>query len=431
MAYMWAAPNFERAGVVAGFVLSLGAGLVPGISKGVLFAQDMYRPAAAPVLPAAPAAAQSWLFYSAANGFYWRAVPTPAAADDAFLGWVRTDGTSVRAVSAQRVIVGDGPAPAVFGLGTAQPRQPQWQEDAAAPPAPTFGGLTRGDGYFELGSLGFPSIENCHTVHTATLTLWAWDEKQLTAVWGDLTAELPIGGTVLHAEMDPYSDGDYAVVDQEVVRLVSVDKGADTAVVERGKFGTAEANHQAESFVFRLSPHVFTYSFPPDFFSGIGQPGWIGGGWQGRVPFRDMRVVAASLYVTNSRGNSPAGEGAWTANADNGLRTMSGEKLDLVVDGVLGIQSSAVARVYLPRVSSWKWLQARVEEAPVGGPVQVNVIAGAGAIGVATIPAGELVSSVVDGRDVSAIDPSWGITLDIAAVGSTFPGRRLTVEIQF
>lgn len=139
MAQTWAPPNFERAGVVAGFVLSAQTqtvydvvqvldgydeygepvyrdeevprqvrSLTPRLSRGVAFAQGlMWRPEEEPVAPAAPASALSHLFHNAALGLYWRAVKVPDAADDAYLGWVRCDGEGVVATCAQRVGEGE------------------------------------------------------------------------------------------------------------------------------------------------------------------------------------------------------------------------------------------------------------------------------------------------------------------------------------
>jgi hypothetical protein len=100
-----AAPNIERTGVIAGFVLSLGgAGLIPAITKGVLFAQgSMYRPALIPILPAAPASQQSWLFYNFGSAWYWASSFTPGTAGDAFVGWVVTSASEVLAVSGQQI----------------------------------------------------------------------------------------------------------------------------------------------------------------------------------------------------------------------------------------------------------------------------------------------------------------------------------------
>lgn len=99
-----AAPNFERAGVISGFVLSVGSGLTPAITRGVLFAGGvMYRPSLPPALSTAPSSQQSWLFYHNGTGFYWSASPTPGDADDAFLGWVVASADSIVAVSAQQI----------------------------------------------------------------------------------------------------------------------------------------------------------------------------------------------------------------------------------------------------------------------------------------------------------------------------------------
>src|ERR1017187_2119309 len=128
-------PIFGRAGVVAGFVLreqfvtvtqvltvgvqwgpygSSGGGpsgepvtrevdvetvvpsLVPLLSRGVLFAQaGMWRPASGPVVPAAPANAQSWLHYNSSTGLYWSSSAAATTSGDALIGWVVTNGTGI------------------------------------------------------------------------------------------------------------------------------------------------------------------------------------------------------------------------------------------------------------------------------------------------------------------------------------------------
>jgi hypothetical protein len=109
MAIAWAPPNFEREGVVAGFTLSAGEGLTPAITRGVLFAGgNMYRPEAAPALPAAPANAQSWLFYADGTGFYWANSRDGGRYGDAFVGWVVTTDSAVIAWSGQAVSVEEG-----------------------------------------------------------------------------------------------------------------------------------------------------------------------------------------------------------------------------------------------------------------------------------------------------------------------------------
>jgi hypothetical protein len=122
------APNFERPGVVCGFVLSWSpaAPTIPKLSSGVLFAQGtMYRPAAGNInIPAPPTNSQSWLCYSSSTGFYWRSTPTVQTAGDAGpIGWLVTHGATIVAASRQQMQVADraGTVGAVISLGPVVP----------------------------------------------------------------------------------------------------------------------------------------------------------------------------------------------------------------------------------------------------------------------------------------------------------------------
>src|ERR1035441_281771 len=60
---------------------------VPLLSRGVLFAQaGMWRPASGPVVPAAPANAQSWLHYNSSTGLYWSSSAAATTSGDALIG---------------------------------------------------------------------------------------------------------------------------------------------------------------------------------------------------------------------------------------------------------------------------------------------------------------------------------------------------------
>ena len=81
--------------------------LVPLLSRGVLFAQaGMWRPASGPVVPAAPANAQSWLHYNSSTGLYWSSSAAATTSGDALIGWVVTNGTGIVLTSSR--VLGDG-----------------------------------------------------------------------------------------------------------------------------------------------------------------------------------------------------------------------------------------------------------------------------------------------------------------------------------
>ena len=66
-----------------------------------------------------------------------------------------------------------------------------------------------------------------------------------------------------------------------------------------------------------------------------------------------MAVCAVELYVTNILGNSPVAVNNYTSSfIDGRIRILSGEQVNLIVEGVIGIESDAVPPVYLRQATS-------------------------------------------------------------------------------
>ncbi|MGH9377153.1 MAG: hypothetical protein ACRD1I_00005 [Terriglobia bacterium] len=109
-------------GVVSGFALSTASSLAPSLTAGALYAQGQrYAPASAPAIPAAPAAATSYLFYSSNSGFYWQASAVAATAGDSMIGQAVTSASAVTAVTQATKIFGQvALAPSGAGNFTAQ-----------------------------------------------------------------------------------------------------------------------------------------------------------------------------------------------------------------------------------------------------------------------------------------------------------------------
>jgi hypothetical protein len=94
-------------GVVSGLALAMASGLVPGLTNGILYAQgSRFAPAAAPVPPAAPPNAVSYLYYNSTNGFYYQPSAVGAAPGDALVGQVVANGSAVTAVTPATKIYG-------------------------------------------------------------------------------------------------------------------------------------------------------------------------------------------------------------------------------------------------------------------------------------------------------------------------------------
>ena len=173
-----------------------GNELVPTISKGLLFAQGtIYAPSVAPILPAAPASQQSWLFYSSGTGWYWKSSSTPNASDDACVGWVRTEATAVVAVSSRRIGTGEEAEIIPAGPGTLA-MATSAAGDMGVPPAPSFAAAETSTQLL-LGDLAFASAVNTAGIDFATFVLYYVSEATGTSLL--LTAAMAAGDTALSA----------------------------------------------------------------------------------------------------------------------------------------------------------------------------------------------------------------------------------------
>ena len=138
------------------------------------------------------------------------------------------------------------------------------------------------------------------------------------------------------------------------------------------------------------------------------------------------------LYVTNIHGNSPVKVNNYTTSfIDGRIRILSGEQVDLIVEGVIGIESDAVPPVYLRQATSIRDLYAYCKTAPQGGNINAVVKVAGVALGTVVINDSQTFpANSLDGKDLPAIQPTQPITLDVTAVVSTFPGERLVVTIR-
>ena len=303
--------------------------------------------------------------------------------------------------------------------------------DSAAPPQPAFGlaaGARRGA--VELNGVSFTDLTNTRSVSAATLSLHYWDELQgLPSIYlsnslatNDLTLSINVPGGA--------QAGSLIQIEEEILQVDAVSNGGLQYSVTRGIHGSTGAAHAAQARVYHLLSKTVIAPFPPNFFGSA-----YSGNWSFPVTLPCVRVASAELFVTNDRGNSPTRSICLTGTVENGLRTLSGRQINLAVDGVVAVESNAVPPATLPQASSIRDIFATVQQAPVGSALSCVVRVNGTAIATLTIPAGQIVSNTIDmttnpsveGLIVPAEQP---VTLDITAVGSTYPGRRLMVTVR-
>ncbi len=295
--------------------------------------------------------------------------------------------------------------------------------DWAAPPEPVFG-VAGYPGLLVFAGIGFQDLTNTKTISTLTFKVWHFDET--APIETTLAAAIDESATSLTAaSLASFAEGDLVLLDAEIVRLVAIN--GNTAQIARAEKGSTATAHAAGARLILLEERLFIYHVPRDFF---GTP--ASGAWEAREPFRSRAVAAVELYVTNVFGNSPTKVNNYSSNLIDGrLRVLSGEQVDLIVEGILGIESDAVPPVYLPQPASIRDIYAYSKNAPQGGNINAVVKVAGNPLGTVVIEDGQTwPANSIDGKDLPAIQPGQPITLDITSVGTTFPGERLVVTIR-
>jgi hypothetical protein len=297
--------------------------------------------------------------------------------------------------------------------------------DADVPPAPYFG-LSAGHkgGSVELSGVSFTDLENTHTISSATLTVYCWDELAGRPALALASGIGAADGAVDLAMAGTATAGSFVQIDDEVLRVDAVANAGTRYQVTRGMHGSSPAAHAAAALVFALQRRTSIAPFPKDFF---GSP--YSGSWSFVVMMPDVRVASAELFVTNARGNSPARTICLTNTIDSGLRTLSGGQYSLQVDGYLSVEQGATPALVVEATHAVRDVFAvlgRVADAEVRVRVDVDGVAYC----TLTVPVGQTTSAAAEGLGLGALVSGSKVTLSILAVGQTYPGADLTVLIR-
>jgi hypothetical protein len=202
-----------------------------------------------------------------------------------------------------------------------------------------------------------------------------------------------------------------------------------TAVpVSRASHGTTATTHAAQAGVYLLTGKIFVLPFAQEFF---GSP--ASGSYAFPITIPDVRIAAAELFMTNSRGNSSVAAESFTGNTDLGLRSLLGGQLTIQVEGPLAIETNAAPPLIVDTSCSVRDVSALVQDAPTGAPVTMQVTQNGNVYCELTIATGATASNVVDGFALGPLHAEAVIGLNITSVvqtANTQPGSDLTVTIR-
>ncbi len=298
--------------------------------------------------------------------------------------------------------------------------------DSEVPPAPAFGLTPAGQGTVDLAGVSFTSLTNTHTISAGTLILYYWDELASPSTFSLAAAAGSGDATITLASAGPAAIGDFVQIEAEILRVTAIAGAAYT--VDRGSLGSTAAAHGSGVAVYHLKRDVTIVPFVEDFF---GSP--ASGSFVESIFLPDARIGAAEFWVTNVRGAGPAAHVSYGATTDQGLRTLAGGQLSIQIDGYLAIETDAAPPLVIESAHAARDIFATVNEAPSGGPVQMQLRQGSTVYCTLTIADGATTSNVVDGFGLSPLAAGALVSLDILSVpgsSSALPGRDLTVTVR-
>ncbi len=299
--------------------------------------------------------------------------------------------------------------------------------DADVPGVPVFGLYPIGSGTVEVVGIGFGDLNNTRSISAGTLTLAYWDELRGPS-------QLVLNGAVEASDTSltvssPVSakKGDLLQIEQEVMVVQDSVSSSSTLTVVRGACASGAAGHGRQSAVYPLDKKIFVMPFSQLFF---GSP--ASGSYAFPIAIPNVRIAAAELFMTNSRGNSGVAAESFTNTTDLGLRTLLGGQLTIQVEGPLAIQSDVAPPLSVDTTCSVRDVYAVVQEAP-SGPVVLEVTQDEHVYCELMIPAGATMSNVVDGFALGPLQAKARVGLDITSVvfaNTSAPGKNLTVTIR-
>lgn len=129
-------------------------------------------------------------------------------------------------------------------------------------------------------------------------------------------------------------------------------------------------------------------------------------------------------------GQSPVATNNYSLLPDGGLRTLNGGQFNFQVEGLLAVIVDAVPSVSVQETVSLRDVYATVKSAPLGADLQLRVYQSGMEITTLSILDGQTFSTAVNGAELPVLQALSDLTLEIVAVGTSFPGRDLTVTIR-
>lgn len=304
------------------------------------------------------------------------------------------------------------------------------QSNSGVPAAPTFSLDAPGAGEMTVSQIGFTDLTNVGSIATSTLQVFYWNELQMPTTYS-LAAALDASSTTVQlTQIDANAaSGSVIQVDAELMTISETNPSANTYTVTRAALQSTAATHNSGAGVLHLSDSTLVLPFAAGFFDSRSA-----GNYLATFDLPDARISAATLFVTNSFGNSQPTRSCYTTGADMGLRTLSGGQFSLQVNGVLATQTQAAPPLVIAASHAVRDIRATIGQAPAGCSVGIGIFQNGAEYCNLIIDAGSTTSAVVTGTDLPPLTESalltLNVTLNMTDPTAFSPGRDLTVTIR-
>ena len=297
--------------------------------------------------------------------------------------------------------------------------------DTDVPPAPGFAVAVHADGVLEFSGIGFSDLQDTQSISTGTFRLYYREELSGPSSTLLAAAVSPIDTTLTLSQAGSAQVGDFVQIESEIMLVDDVQVGGTQYTVQRGECQSTAAAHSVNAPLFHLRTRTIVVPFEESFFGTPAAGNWSHGEW---LP--DVRLACADLWVTNVFGMSPVFANNYSQLADGGLRTLRGGQFNFQVEGLLAVLNDAVPAVSVQENLSVRDIYASVKSAPTGADIQLQINQDGVLLATLSIVDGQVVSAPANGAELPVLQSGSYLTLDISAVGTTFPGRDLTVTIR-
>lgn len=301
--------------------------------------------------------------------------------------------------------------------------------DTDVPPEPSFVLVAPGQGNLRISQIGFPSLTNTETVTSGTLQTVYWNELDTPSLYNLAASIDAVSTTVSLSKVDNPQPGDTILIDAELMTAQSVNVANNTYTVTRGVLNSTATAHTVPPIgvgplVMHLQAATFVFPFADSFFENRASQNYLQS-----VDLPEVRVVAAELFVTNAFGNSETSTQCYTSGPDGGLRTLSGGQFSFQVSGYLAIEQNAAPPLLIEANHAVRDIRATMLQV-ADLDITLSILQNGSGYCDLTIPAGSLISQIVDGVDLPPLLAGNTLSLNITQVGQNAPGSDLTVTIR-